>query len=107
VALRTAMHAAWLGPDGLLDLAESMVELPTELADRLDEITGIRAPIHDRHHFREFVAHTDQPAPAIAEDLEAEGFAVHAVDEHELQICVTETNEHAADDLVAALEAVI
>jgi len=107
VALRTAMHAAWLGPDGLLDLAESMVELPIELADRLDEITGIRAPIHDRHHFREFVAHTDQPAPAIAEDLEAEGFAVHAVDEHELQICVTETNEHAADELVAALEAVI
>ncbi len=107
VALRTAMHAAWLGPDGLLDLAETLVELPRDLADRLDEITGIRAPVDDAHHFREFVAHTDQPAAAIATDLEVEGFAVHAVGEHEIQFCVTETNEHAVDDLVAAVEAVV
>ena len=107
VALRTAIHAASLGPDGLVDLAKHMVELPRDLAGRLDDITGIQAPVHDRHHFREFVAHTDQPAAAIASDLETEGFAVHAVGEHELQICVTETNEAAIDDLVAAVEEVI
>jgi glycine dehydrogenase subunit 1 len=107
VALRTAMHAASLGPDGLVDLAEKLVELPRDVAERLDDITGVKAPVDDRHHFREFVAHTDQPAPAIAEDLEAEGVAVHAVGEHELQVCITETNEHAVEDLVAAMEAVI
>jgi glycine dehydrogenase subunit 1 len=107
VALRTAMHAAYLGPDGLIDLAKRMVELPTDLASRIDALPGIEAPVHDRHHFREFVARTEDSAPAIADELEAAGFAVHAVDEHELQFAVTETNEHAIDDLVAALEEVV
>jgi glycine dehydrogenase subunit 1 len=105
VALRTAMHAAWLGADGLVELAERCVELPRDLASRLDDVRGVRAPVDDRHHFREFVAHTDQPAPAVAANLEAAGFAVHTVDEHELQVCVTETNAEHADALVEAMEA--
>ena len=104
VALRTAIHAAWLGPDGLVDLANEMVALPRELADELCAITGVRAPVHDRHHFREFVAHVDQPAKAVADDLANEGFAVHVVGEHEVQVCVTDTNEMAMDDLVEAFE---
>jgi glycine dehydrogenase subunit 1 len=104
VALRAAIHAASLGPDGLLDLAKRCVELPREVADRLDEVPGVRAPIHDRHHFREFRARTDQPAPAIAGNLAEEGLLVHAVGEHELQVCVTETNEDEIGDLVAAME---
>jgi glycine dehydrogenase subunit 1 len=106
VALRAAIHAASLGSEGLLDLAEQMVELPRDVAADLDDIRGVRAPVHDRHHFREFLAHTDQPAPAIASDLEAEGFAVHAVDDHRIQVCVTDANEHAADRLVAAVREV-
>ncbi|WP_276301842.1 aminomethyl-transferring glycine dehydrogenase subunit GcvPA [Halorussus lipolyticus] len=106
VALRTAIHAAYLGPDGLVDLANDCVVLADSLADELDAVTGVQAPVHDRHHFREFVAHTDQPAGAVAEDLEAEGFAVHAVGEHEVQVCITDANEHAADELVAAFEEV-
>jgi glycine dehydrogenase subunit 1 len=106
VALRTAIHAAYLGPSGLVELANDCVRLADDLADRLDDVTGLQAPVHDRHHFREFVAHTDQPAQAVADDLEAEGFAVHAVGEHELQVCVTDANAHAADELVAAFEEV-
>ena len=106
VALRTVMHAASLGADGMVDLAESCVVNARDLAARLDTISGIQAPVYDRHHFREFVAHTDQPANAIASDLEAEGFAVHTVGEHRIQLCVTETNEPHVDGLVAALEAV-
>jgi glycine dehydrogenase subunit 1 len=104
VALRAAIHAASLGPDGLVDLAERCVELPREVAARLDDIPGVRAPVHDRHHFREFRARTDQPAAAIADDLADEGFLVHAVGEHELQISVTETNEGEVDAFVAAME---
>ncbi|MFB6267492.1 MAG: aminomethyl-transferring glycine dehydrogenase subunit GcvPA [Halodesulfurarchaeum sp.] len=107
VALRTAMHAAWLGPDGLVELAEDLVELPRSLASQLDQLAGVTAPVFDRHHFREFVARTDQPAPAIATDLEAEGFAVHALGDHRLQICVTETTADATEDLVAAMREVI
>ncbi|MFB6135958.1 MAG: aminomethyl-transferring glycine dehydrogenase subunit GcvPA [Halobacteriaceae archaeon] len=107
VALRTAIHAASLGPEGLVDLAERCVELPRDLAARLDDVTGVRAPVDDRHHFREFVARTDQPAAPVAEDLAAAGFAVHVVGEHELQFCVTEVNEAAVDDLVAAVAEVV
>jgi glycine dehydrogenase subunit 1 len=103
VALRTAMHIAWLGPEGLLELAEQCVTRAETVADRINGIRGIKAPVHDRHHFREFVARTDQPAAAVATDLETDGYAVHVVGEHELQICTTETNEDALDGFVEAL----
>ncbi len=106
LALRTAIHAAWLGPDGLLDLAESCVTEARDLAERLDAVEGVRAPVHDRHHFREFVARTDRPAEAVQADLAAAGYAVHAVDEHEVQVCVTETTAADADGLAAAFEEV-
>ena len=104
VALRSAMHAAWLGPDGLVDLAEDCVTRARDLAARLDEIRGVKAPVHDRHHFREFVVRTDQPAAAVAADLEDAGYAVHVVAEHLVQVCATETNERAVDGFVAAFE---
>ncbi len=106
VALRTAIHAAWLGPDGLVDLAETCVTRARDVADRLDAISGVKAPVHDRHHFREFVARTDQPAEAIRADLAAEGYAVHAVGEHLVQVCATETTEHATDGFVEAFREV-
>ncbi|OYR41073.1 glycine dehydrogenase (aminomethyl-transferring) [Halorubrum sp. Ib24] len=107
VALRAAIHAAVLGPDGLVDLANDCVRESAALADRIDGLNGAVAPVHDRHHVREFAVRVDQPAAAIAEDLEAEGFAVHVVDEHLLQVCVTDLNAARTDDLVAAFEEVI
>ncbi|MEF8776876.1 MAG: aminomethyl-transferring glycine dehydrogenase subunit GcvPA [Haloarculaceae archaeon] len=106
VALRAAIHAASLGPEGLVDLAERSVREATTLASRLDEIEGLQAPVHDRHHFREFVARTDRPASAITDDLVDRGFAVHAIDEHAIQVSVTELTAEATDGLVAALEEV-
>jgi len=106
LALRAAVHAALLGPDGLVDLAEECVRLPRDLAARLTEIPGIQAPVSGRHHFREFQAHTDQPARAVASDLEAEGYAVHVVDEHRIQVCVTDVNAHAVNGFVAAMQEV-
>ncbi|SEO67495.1 glycine dehydrogenase subunit 1 [Halogranum amylolyticum] len=106
VALRAAIHAASLGPSGLVDLAEDCVRDAQALAAKLDEVSGVQAPVHDRHHFREFVAHTDQPAAAVAEDLESEGFAVHVVGKHEIQVCITDVNADRADALVMACEEV-
>ncbi|MDZ5810860.1 aminomethyl-transferring glycine dehydrogenase subunit GcvPA [Halorubrum sp. AD140] len=107
VALRAAIHAATLGPDGLADLANDCVREAAALAERIDGLKGAVAPVHDRHHLREFAVRVDQPAAPIAEDLEAEGFAVHVIDEHLLQVCVTDLNAGRADDLVAAFEEVI
>jgi glycine dehydrogenase subunit 1 len=105
VALRTAMHVASLGPDGLLDLANNCVTGARELATELDAIDGVQAPVHDRHHFREFVARTDR-APEIVDELETHGFAVHAIDDHLLQVCTTETNATERDELLEAMEVV-
>ena len=104
VALRAAMHIAMLGADGLVDLAEDCVRDASALAQQVDDLAGYQAPVHDRHHFREFVVRSDQPAQAVAERLEAAGFAIHVVDDQLLQICVTETNAHATDELLAALQ---
>ena len=107
VALRAAIHAATLGPDGLVDLANDCVREAEALAARIDDLSGAAAPVHDRHHFREFAVRVDQPAAPVAEDLEAEGFAVHAIDEHLLQVCVTDLNAGRTDGLVEALEGVL
>lgn len=104
VALRIAMHIAWLGPEGLTDLANESVTRAETLAERVDALEGIKAPLHDRHHFREFLARSDQPAAAVQKDLERNGYAVHAVDDHEIQICTTETNEETIDGFVEALQ---
>ncbi len=106
LALRAAIHAAWLGSKGLVSLAEDSVRNAQSVAAEIDGLTGYKAPVHDRHHFREFVVHTDQPAATIAGELASEGFAVHVVGEHELQVCITDINESAADELVTAFEEV-
>ena len=109
VALRTAMHVATLGADGLANLAERSVRRASDLAARIDDVDGVTAPVHDRHHFREFQvgltgASTD--AETAAADLADHGYAVHVVGDDRLQVCVTETNEHATDGFLAALQEV-
>ncbi|VTT85654.1 Glycine dehydrogenase [decarboxylating] (glycine cleavage system P1 protein) [Halorubrum sp. DM2] len=107
VALRAAIHAATLGPDGLVDLANDCVREAEALAARIDDLSGAAAPVHDRHHFREFAVRVDQPAAAVAGDLETEGFAVHAIGDHLLQVCVTDLTAGRTDGLVAAFEEVL
>ncbi len=107
VALRAAIHASMLGPDGLVDLANDCVREAESVAAAIDDLSGASAPVHDRHHFREFAVRTDQPAAAIAGDLEARDFAVHVIDEHLLQVCVTELNVGETDDLVEAFAEVL
>ncbi|MFC3958387.1 aminomethyl-transferring glycine dehydrogenase subunit GcvPA [Halovivax cerinus] len=107
VALRTAIHAATLGPDGLVDLATRDVTRARELADRVDALPGVTAPVHDRHHVREFVASVDGSASGIATDLEDHGYAVHALGADELQICVAGATDDELDGFVDALSEVI
>ena len=104
VGLRTAIHLAWLGAEGLVDLAIESVERAEMLAAELDAIDGVIAPVHDRRHFREFVVRVDQPAPAVADRLRDAGFAVHVLGEHLLQVCVTETTADEIHGFVAAVQ---
>jgi glycine dehydrogenase subunit 1 len=106
LAIRAAVHAAVLGASGLIEVAEGCVEEPRSLAERLDSVDGVTAPVHDRPHFREFVVGVND-AYSVREGLLNRGYAVHALSEDEIQVCVTETNADETDGLVAAFEEVV
>lgn len=106
LALRAAIHAAWLGPDGLAGLAEKCVELPRRVMERLDDFDGVTAPVHDRYHFREFVAEVGD-ASRVADGLLERGYAVHDLNEGEIQVCVTDAVEHEVEGFVAAFGEVV
>ncbi|RCU47272.1 aminomethyl-transferring glycine dehydrogenase subunit GcvPA [Haloplanus salinus] len=108
LALRVAIHAAWLGPDGLTELAEECVAGIREACDRIDALDGFSAPVHDGPHFREALIDTDEPAAAVVERCREAGVAVRAVEdggEERLAVCVTDTNRENVDALVDALAA--
>jgi len=107
VALRAAIHAAWLGPSGLVETARDSISRTTRLADAVDELPGFDAPVHDRHHLREFVAKTELPAGDLVDALADQGYAIHAVDDHEVQLCVNDLDEDDLDDFVAAVAEVV
>ena len=107
VALRTAMHASYLGPSGLVDLATRGVTEAESLAERVDELDGVTAPVDDRRHFREFVARVERPATEIVDELEDRGYAVHDVGDHEVQICVAGASEADVDGFLEAFSEVI
>ncbi len=106
VALRTAIHAASLGPSGMVDLAERGVVRAEGLAERIDDLPGVTAPVDDRRHLREFVARVDGNAETIRTDLEDRGYAVHAVDDEEIQICVAGATDEQLDGFLEALSEV-
>jgi len=107
VALRAAMHAVLLGPEGLVERARRGVARAESVAERVDELDGVRAPVHDGHHLREFVAHVDQPARAVADDLHERGFAVHTVGDHRLQVCPAGRTDEELDRFVRAVGEVV
>jgi glycine dehydrogenase subunit 1 len=109
VALRASIHAAWLGPDGMVDLAEECIAGIDELCARVDDLDGYSAPVYDGPHFREAAIATDPPAAEVADQLREDGFAVRTRTdggEDFLVVCVTDDNRRAVDGLVGALAAV-
>lgn len=106
VALRAAIHIAWLGPRGLLDLAEECVTGIERTCERVNALDGFSAPVFDGHHFREAAVATDAPTADIVDYLRDEGFALRTRTENGeelLAICVTDANREAVDDFVEAL----
>ena len=104
VALRTAIHAAYLGPYGLIDLAKKCIELPLELSTKLNNIEGVISPLNDRHHFREFVVRTTKKSQDISRSLESSGYAVSCINDQDLLICITDTNVSHMDSFIEAFQ---
>jgi glycine dehydrogenase subunit 1 len=49
-----------------------------------------------------FAARTDQPAKVVVVDLACEGYGVHAVGQHLIQVATSEVTAEAEDGFVAA-----
>lgn len=58
-ALAAAVYIAWMGAGGLSELGSYLVKKPKEVAEKMNNIKGWKAPLFDSHHFREFVAVSD------------------------------------------------
>jgi len=107
LALRTAIHVATLGAEGMVELAEDQVRYARDAAARLDDLPGVTAPADDAHHFREFPVRVPGDAARVRDDLREAGYAVHAVDGDLIQVCVTEETAASVDGLTAALAEVV
>jgi glycine dehydrogenase subunit 1 len=106
LALRAAIHAAWLGPDGLVELAEECVTGIRDACQRIDALDGFTAPVYDGHHFREALVDTEAPAADVVDHCRHAGLALRTVDDggaERLAVCVTDTNRERVDALVDAL----
>jgi glycine dehydrogenase subunit 1 len=106
LALRAIIHATWLGPDGLVDLAEECVTGVATACERIDALDGFAAPVHDGHHFREALVACEAPAADVVDHCREAGVALRTVadgDEEHLAVCVTDANRERIDDLVDAL----
>ena len=68
-ALASTVYIAWMGAGGLSELGSFLVKKPEEIAERMNGIKGFRAPLFDSHHFREFVAVSDDDPEVINKKL--------------------------------------
>jgi glycine dehydrogenase subunit 1 len=108
LALRAAIHAAWLGPSGLVDLAEECVTGIAETCERIDALDGFTAPVYDGHHFREALVDTEVPAADVVDACRDAGVALRTVEDggrERLAVCVTDTNREHVPELIDALAA--
>jgi glycine dehydrogenase subunit 1 len=62
-----------MGAGGLSELGAYLVKKPEEVAKKLNTIKGLRAPLFDSHHFREFVVLSDNDPDMIHKKLLKEG----------------------------------
>ncbi len=72
-ALASAVYIAWMGAGGLSELGSFLVKKPEEVAEKVNAIKGWRAPLFDSHHFREFVAVSDDDPEVINKKFLKEG----------------------------------
>lgn len=68
-ALASAVYAAWMGAGGFSELGSYLVKKPQEVAEKMNGIKGFRAPLFNSHHFREFVAVSDDDPEVIKKKL--------------------------------------
>lgn len=64
-AITAAVYMALMGPQGMRDLGEAIMQRSHYSMKLISEIKGIKAPIFDSTHFEEFVVNYDETGKAV------------------------------------------
>jgi glycine dehydrogenase subunit 1 len=116
--ITAAVYLSLLGPQGLREVGEGIVQRARYAADKLGAIPGVRAPLFDAAHFKEFVVNFDGTGKRVGEinaALRERGiFGGHDLSRDHPELgqsalyCVTEVHSQAdIDRLAAALQEVV
>lgn len=66
-AITAAVYMSLLGPQGVRELAEAIIEKSHYAMKRLSEIKGLKVPVFNATHFEEFTVNFDQVGKSIEE----------------------------------------
>jgi glycine dehydrogenase subunit 1 len=116
--ITAAVYLSLLGPQGLREVGEGIIQRAHYAAGRIGAIKGVRAPMFHSAHFKEFVVNFDATGKRVSEinaALREHGiFGGHDLSRSHPELgqsalyCVTEVHAQAdIDRLVAALEEVV
>ena len=64
-AITAAVYLSLLGPEGITELGKIILQLRGYAEKQLNAIPGVRAPLFDAPHFKEFVVKIEQPGHSI------------------------------------------
>ena len=116
-AVAAATYLALLGPEGLRKLCETIITKSHYAMKRLNEIDGIRTPLFDAQHFKEFTVNFDKTGKnskqihneLLKKNIQGGKILTSFPELEETALyCVTETNSrHDIDSLVNALEDIL
>ena len=69
-ALGSALHLAALGKNGLFELGRQNLLRSKHLANLLNEIIGVQAPLFNSPHFNEFTVKLEKDSKTVLDELE-------------------------------------
>jgi glycine dehydrogenase subunit 1 len=116
--ITAAVYLSLLGPVGLREVGEGILQRSNYAMRRLGELPGVKAPVFEAAHFKEFVVNFDETGKTVADInkalLDREIFGGHDLSRDFPELgqsalyCVTEAHSKAdIDRLVSALGEVL
>lgn len=116
--ITAAVYLSLLGPQGMRELGEGIAQRARYAMQRIGQIPGVKAPLFDGYHFKEFVINVDETGKSVQEInaalRERKIFGGHDLSAEFPELgqsalyCVTEVHSKAdIDRLVAALREVV
>jgi glycine dehydrogenase subunit 1 len=65
--ITAGVYLALMGPQGMVDIGESIMSRARYAAVQINKISGVQAPVFQAPHFKEFVVNFDNSGKSVAE----------------------------------------